>query len=1036
MASRSGFARHADYGIGWFRPAEGTIAFFDSPAVDLVVQPVEPDEVSPHELERQQRVWWFDGVRWRIGRVNSLEADGQHYLIDLPNGEYETCRSEDLRVRWDRPIKDVLALLQTRAVETRFFHSARTGFLRNLTTQRAACQNLGGPLSAGVELHAHQLEAAFRVLQDPIRRYLLADEVGLGKTIEAGMIARQLLIEHPGPVLVIAPVTLTDQWRRELNDKFRLASLGGYVEVISFDEIHDISTEERRLTIIDEAHRLASQFGTSSAVEEDYARVLELSGRSQALLLLSATPVRSNEDGFLKLLHLLDPLVYPLDKLDEFRRRVEMRDELAGLMSELNPDLPCDFLADPICRVKETLHDDSVVVALATAFEDAVQSGEDEVASRWVRRLRFHLVETYRIHRRMVRTRRTKQLLETFPVRGRQTKEDWLLVDHDERRRLLPALIDEIRFALHSESAETARLLLRSVLGRMTGPIEFLVELGYALVGESRDVLEPEELEDLEDIVGTQLGVEIGQLIVQLEGRPTESTRVHAITEWVHSKVGRTQVAVACSSTSIAGRIAHALRERLGDHRVAELSADMSEKDREEQVSKFVENPDDRCTVLVMDRSAEEGLNLQTAMEVLHVDLVLSSSRIEQRLGRFDRWSNLSYEPIASVAFCEAHEGLDTELGGWRTILDEAFQIFDRSTATLQYVLPLIENNYLDRVLQDGLIPASEELDVIREEVDRQRRLITNQDILDSLEGETVDSSLIDDIGEIDSLPNEIENAIRAYAVNALQFDIRGLGSPGHRQRSKPLLPPSVARHIAGSSLATSSKQTRYTARRTEAMREGRPLLRFGEPIIDRLLEFALFDDRGRAFIVEANITGPTPELLPTFLFLFDFKVSPDAAALIGLQRDSRRTAENLAERFLPVRFERVLRLEGIENADEALLGAILESNWTNLGSRPERIDELLGGIDWEAMCESHHDSARAIAIDRLERNRTSARAVEHLERFESQEAAIRDRRQSLGFSETDMPKDVLDAVRTAVESPSIQLDSCGAIVLTGGLQE
>jgi len=269
-------------------------------------------------------------------------------VIDLPNGEYEVSRSEDLRVRWDWPISDVLALLKTHSVETRFFHDARTSFLHNVTAQRTACQTLGGPLSAGVELHAHQLEAASRVLHDPIRRYLLADEVGLGKTIEAGMIARQLLIEQPGPVLVVTPASLTDQWRRELKSKFRLGSIGGHVEVVSFDQIHDIAIKDRRLTIIDEAHRLTSQFGTDSAGAATYEYVLDLSERSEALLLLSATPVRSNEDGFLKLLHLLDPLVYPLNELDTFRRRVEMRDAHAALMSELNPDLPADFLGDGV----------------------------------------------------------------------------------------------------------------------------------------------------------------------------------------------------------------------------------------------------------------------------------------------------------------------------------------------------------------------------------------------------------------------------------------------------------------------------------------------------------------------------------------------------------------------------------------------------------------------------------------------------------------------------------------------------------------
>ena len=68
-------------------------------------------------------------------------------------------------------------------------------------------------MSSGVELHEHQVRAARRVLLDPVRRYVLADEVGLGKTIEAGMILRQIMLETPRTrAVVLAPDHLVPQW--------------------------------------------------------------------------------------------------------------------------------------------------------------------------------------------------------------------------------------------------------------------------------------------------------------------------------------------------------------------------------------------------------------------------------------------------------------------------------------------------------------------------------------------------------------------------------------------------------------------------------------------------------------------------------------------------------------------------------------------------------------------------------------------------------------------------------------------------------
>src|SRR5439155_22822961 len=94
-------------------------------------------------------------------------------------------------------------------------------FLNHMLLQRAAVRGSASILSSAIEHHAHQLRIARRILSDPIQRYLLADEVGLGKTVEAGLVLRQLLLDDPSRnVLVIAPEHLREQWRDELASKF------------------------------------------------------------------------------------------------------------------------------------------------------------------------------------------------------------------------------------------------------------------------------------------------------------------------------------------------------------------------------------------------------------------------------------------------------------------------------------------------------------------------------------------------------------------------------------------------------------------------------------------------------------------------------------------------------------------------------------------------------------------------------------------------------------------------------------------------
>ena len=90
--------------------------------------------------------------------------------------------------------------------------------------------------------------------------------------------------------------------------------------------------------------------------------------------------------------------------------------------------------------------------------------------------------------------------------------------------------------------------------------------------------------------------------------------------------------------------------------------------------------------MVVLDRSAEEGANLQFVEDVLHLNVPVFTTHLEQRLGRFDRWSELE-DPVRSATFREAfplgHEHIDA----WTMTLNDVFGVFTSSTSTLQYVL-------------------------------------------------------------------------------------------------------------------------------------------------------------------------------------------------------------------------------------------------------------------------------------------------------------------------------------------------------------
>jgi superfamily II DNA or RNA helicase len=196
--------------------------------------------------------------------------------------------------------------------------------------------NKGGQLgNARTEILPHQIFTAHRVVASPRRRFLLADEVGLGKTIEAGMIWQALHQRGQARrTLIVTPAGLTTQWQEEMQDKFGVTFeifgrdflsvnplVWGYkaTAIASLDrlkrKVHkDILLENRKwdLIIFDEAHRLGAMDYPSGKVEktDNYRLAEELSdGKySEALLLLTATPHQGEERHarFRNLLMLLD----------------------------------------------------------------------------------------------------------------------------------------------------------------------------------------------------------------------------------------------------------------------------------------------------------------------------------------------------------------------------------------------------------------------------------------------------------------------------------------------------------------------------------------------------------------------------------------------------------------------------------------------------------------------------------------------------------------------------------------------------------
>lgn len=174
----------------------------------------------------------------------------------------------------------------------------------------------GAVASAQVDLNPHQVDAALFAFNSPLSRgALLADEVGLGKTIEAGLVLSQRWAERKRRILVITPANLRKQWHQELTEKFflpcRILETKPYNDAIKQENFKpfevkdaivicsyhfarskasDVATTPWGLVVIDEAHRLRNVYKPSNVI----ANTLKLALQERHKLLLTATPLQNS----------------------------------------------------------------------------------------------------------------------------------------------------------------------------------------------------------------------------------------------------------------------------------------------------------------------------------------------------------------------------------------------------------------------------------------------------------------------------------------------------------------------------------------------------------------------------------------------------------------------------------------------------------------------------------------------------------------------------------------------------------------------
>jgi ATP-dependent helicase HepA len=1046
------FSAYGELGVGRFKGANGGVGYveyFDHPGADgRHLYPVDLGDLRRGHLAPQTRVHCVIEGEWRHGRVIEHDVEARAVLVRLERQEERVLPESATYVRWRRRVTDATPFLASLAAESRRFYDGRSKFVHAYLRRATAYQHMTALSSASVELHPHQVEAARRVLADVSQRYLLADEVGLGKTIEAAIVIRQHLLDRsPGDVAVVVPPALTTQWRRELAKKFRLdEQFPGRVTIVPFDGLETLPAPgEVGLLVVDEAHRIAAHPSPGADAPPRYQMLASDAHDVAKVVLLSATPLLQEAKSLLRLLHLLSPSSYPLDDPKAFEAMLENRDDLGRLYANLDPDSPTTFLRTAVNGLRVLLTSDSYAMALLDAIEDSIAAADEDATRGAVRRARAHIGEAHRMYARLIRARRGAGLAEEFPVLGRVPPRVVRVGRNPGVAIALDVWRDHVAEEGEADGQIAPQLLLvtRRLFEGAFGAGDALGEAARGCLTDATTFVPDSDEQEL-----------LEELLAASGRRAAECPRLSRAAELAvaASSEGR-KVAVAVGTEDAAATLYDHLRSNA--ERAAVIRITDADPEAAERFSMT-----DGGAVLVFGPTGEEGQNLQAADLLIHADLPWSANRMEQRLGRFDRFG--AGAPAEQVVLLE---GDSSSLGdAWFACLRDGFGVFSGSIASLQLVVDDVMPEVLAAAVADGPAGVEASADVVRRRLDEELQRIELAELLEETTADDQGLRLIEetDAADTSAACEAWAAAVVAWAAgdgsdaadlrfhheqdrNEHRFGLTRFDRPAVdrlRAADLPLIPHDLlAARFAGA--IDGNGMCRGAFRRlTAAGREIR-LLGPGDPLVDALWAFTEEDDRGRAFATWRPRTSwnGRDDLLA---FCFDLRVYPDITAGIETfpweMRDSAEAAtRRRAESYLPPLHERVWLNQNAEEILDPAVLALLDAPHSELRGdttiRPwlwMHVDDFVPRAVWATTCDSARTKALRIIAERLDLTERCAHAAALLRREgEDSAARIRARREVGATERAKAELDLVAALAEGLSSPRVEVDAAGLVILS-----
>ncbi len=571
-----------------------------------------------------------------------------------------------------------------------------------------------------IYLLPHQVNTIMRCLQETPCRYMLADEVGMGKTVEAISVLKIYLQNRAKQkALIIVPDTLKEQWKSELLLKFNI-SIGtnkddNYVTVKSIEDICETDVHsEWNYTIIDEVHRYLSN-------KACYNLLHRISIHSKNLLLLSATPVQQRKEEYLDLLRLLQPMKYDAYDLERFSELVGRQgriiqkaalilDDLGDFEEEIssateegnNPhdSEDCEELFEEIHDDLEEICDELNDPKLSALLKD-IHYEADDLGVYQIKVVISYICGNYQVESNIIRNRR--KILEVddegtrlLPIR--QLKNVSYTLDKD--KNTYEAICYELitNWLTNASGQIDIEKVVRPVLGAFfSSPWAFYSILKKMM--QSGVDIDPNIIRNAEKWVKDEnhiLAI-VPEVLEDPESYVSEyCTRIVTVLNLLYDELYDKKIVLFTNYDETFSAYRNAMEKLFPADEISFFSTDMLADEIEINAYRF--QNETSCRLMLCDYSGGEGRNFQCADYVLHIDLPWDANMIEQRIGRLDRLERDPARPVVTSVVVHTDDSFEDALFGFWS---DGLKIFNQSLSGMEIIMKDINDQIAAAVEED-----------------------------------------------------------------------------------------------------------------------------------------------------------------------------------------------------------------------------------------------------------------------------------------------------------------------------------------------